>query len=442
MAHEQSLLRAELARALDEVASPPFRAQSMSQLLSALASGPIYGVMLSWNSMELELDRVALAEDRLQIDIVYPQPRVPGSHDLWRELLRRLIGDAVPLHPERVWSVNGSARSPAPLLKQTNVRQPRPQDRSVDRAWAEIAGNAPPAVLKWACKRCPFRTDCFDPADAAPVLDLPKLNRSLFEELRSDGIHRIADLDPADARLGRSQRRAIDAEASGCLVMDRDAVVARLDSLEWPLTFLDFEASTGLVPLLPGAAPFGQVPFQYSLQVQESPGAALRSRGYLAPDRGDWRPALARHLVRDLPRSGSIIAWGAAFEDKCLREISGWESGAESLAGARSRLFDLHPLVRDLVSHPRMRGRSGLKAVLPALTAGNGYAELEIADGRSAASAFALLRHRQSGRSPGKTPGYLERRAVRKRLMSYCELDTLALSDILTALRTTSYPPS
>lgn len=438
---EQRLLRLELATLNGEPAGKPAEARSLSEFLALLRHGPLYGIRLRWNRMDVRIDRAELIDGAVQTDTIYPQPRVPGSHQLWLELLRRILGTGVSLLPPRTWTVDANARRPAPLLQEVRPRLGKPQDRALDRAEAIIFGQEPPAELKWACKRCPFRWQCFSPDEAQPILDLPKLNRGLYEELVQEGVRLISELDPEDVRLGRSQKRAIQAASAEALVMDEPGVQARIQQLQWPVSFLDFEATTGLVPLLPGTAPFAQVPFQYSIQVQLEPGGPLQRKEFLAPLSGDWRPGLARRLSRDLPRAGSIVAWGAAFEDKCLREISGWDPKASWLKDARARLFDLHPLVRDLVSHPAMRGRSSLKAALPALGNSAGYSELPIADGRAAASAFALLRLARAGEhAPGT--GVLQRLAIRRQLRNYCALDTRALSEILTALRTTSYPPS
>jgi hypothetical protein len=77
--------------------------------------------------------------------------------------------------------------------------------------------------------------------------------------------------------------------------------------------------------------------------------------------------------------------------------------------------------VRDHVYHPAFGGRFGLKKVLPALVPKLGYADLDIQDGGTAAAMLeALLLDEERFTAT-------ERKTWRKRLLAYCERDTLAM---------------
>jgi len=94
-----------------------------------------------------------------------------------------------------------------------------------------------------------------------------------------------------------------------------------------------------------------------------------------------------------------------------------------------TRLFDLHPVVRNTYYHPEFRGSFSIKSVLPVLVPGMGYNDLEIPDGQ-AASVNYMQALRNSDRR--------ERQRTFRNLRAYCERDTLAmvrLREALEALR-------
>jgi hypothetical protein len=83
-------------------------------------------------------------------------------------------------------------------------------------------------------------------------------------------------------------------------------------------------------------------------------------------------------------------------------------------------VVDLLPLVRDHVYHSGFRGSFSIKAVLPALVSGLGYDDLEVRDG---ATASALLEALLLGDVQPKEA----RIDLRRKLLGYCERDTLAM---------------
>ena len=84
---------------------------------------------------------------------------------------------------------------------------------------------------------------------------------------------------------------------------------------------------------------------------------------------------------------------------------------------------------RDVYRWP-MRGSYSIKEVLPALVPGLSYQGLEIADGMAAMQAY----HEMCAMAPG---GELEE--LRRALLDYCRLDTLAMVRILEVLREIAY---
>jgi predicted RecB family nuclease len=110
-----------------------------------------------------------------------------------------------------------------------------------------------------------------------------------------------------------------------------------------------------------------------------------------------------------------------------------WQNSTQHpLAGRikkiQSRLFDLLPVVRNHVYHPRFGGSFSLKYVLPALVPDMTYEGMEVADGTDAGLAWESLIRGGLDQT--------ERDRIRKALLDYCGQDTLALVRLLEKLQT------
>jgi predicted RecB family nuclease len=93
----------------------------------------------------------------------------------------------------------------------------------------------------------------------------------------------------------------------------------------------------------------------------------------------------------------------------------------------QSRLWDLFPVIRNHVYHPRFAGSFSLEGVLPALVPEMTYDDMEVADGTDAGLAWeSLLRGGLD---------QVERERTRKALLDYCGQDTLAMVRLLERLR-------
>ena len=93
---------------------------------------------------------------------------------------------------------------------------------------------------------------------------------------------------------------------------------------------------------------------------------------------------------------------------------------ADPLLAVVGRLYDLHALTRQNYYHPNMLGSWSIKAVLPTIAPELDYSTVgEIHEGGAASEAFLELL------DPTVSP--VRREALRKALVDYCKLDTLAL---------------
>lgn len=306
-----------------------------------------------------------------------------------------------------------------------------------NRLWDQIA----PLLLRrskpsphwcWECRDCEYFADrCVGVGIPDPIFQLPRLRENKFTELTAMGVTRISAI-PADYELSDSQQGAATAIRTKLPQIDATEIRSALNSLEWPIGYLDFETLMTAVPLYPDVAPHEQLVTQYSLHVEASPGSELAHREYLADHARDCREDLAIRLIRDTAACLTIVVY-SSFEKTTIRGLTKLlPTFAPELAGLGGKLFDLEPVVRRGLVHPEFRGRSSIKVVLPVLAPDLSYADLNIGDGGAAVAAFAKL---ASGEVTEE-----EIRAVRSALLEYCKLDTLAMVRVLRSLYLHAHP--
>ncbi len=267
---------------------------------------------------------------------------------------------------------------------------------------------------------CAYREECWAFLPEDPVTDLSGDHAGLRWQLVKSGVLSLADI-PDDAALSAKQKIQREAVRGGRPHRDEAALSAFLGRLRWPLAFLDVEALSSPVPWYDGTSPFEEVPVQFSLHIQREPGGPLEHHDFLAEGPDDPRPALSAALRACLPAEGSIVAYHAPLERRCLQAVadsSCWEK----------RLVDLMDPFRSFAWHGAgQRGGISLKQVFPAVT-GRSHAGLLIQDGLAAARAFAAAEFGSLSAD--------ERREVRAALRDYCRTDTLAMAGVVDALGT------
>lgn len=272
---------------------------------------------------------------------------------------------------------------------------------------------------------CPLHDQCWKFLPESNVTTLYRGGAKGFT-LLADGINHVKDI-PDGFPLTQNQEIQRQAALSGRPRVDKHAINAFLDQLEFPLSYLDFETFSTAIPLFHGIRPYQQIPFQYSLHIVRSPGAEPEHHSFLA-ESGDPRPEFVRRLHDTLPEEGSVVVYNASFELGRLKECSELLPAYQTwLAEIQSRVLDLLLPFRGFrYYHPQQNGSASMKVVLPALT-GRTYDDLEIKEGGAASSEYLRV-HFGDVREE-------DRQRVRRALEAYCGLDTDGMIWIVDALR-------
>ena len=209
--------------------------------------------------------------------------------------------------------------------------------------------------------------------------------------------------------------------------INRNAIEDLLNSLKYPLYFIDYESCQYAIPEIEGTKAYQQIPFQYSLHIIESEGAPVQHREFLAEaDDENLIRNFAECMIRDMPENSSVIVYNKTFEATRNKEIGEMYPDLKSeMERFNSNIVDLMIPFRNRDYYTKeMKGSYSIKYVLPALYPDDpelDYKELSlIHKGDEASNAFLTLKD--------KSPE--EQKEVRKALLEYCKLDTLAMVKI------------
>lgn len=271
---------------------------------------------------------------------------------------------------------------------------------------------------------CDFQGYCRQHIPENSVFDLRKKGVNKYRLYRQ-GIIEMKDI-PLDI-LNKSQRLQVEAFLNKADKIDKIAIQTFIDKLFYPLCFLDFETFYTAIPLFDGTRPYQQVPFQYSLHIQENEATELKHFEYLAEPRKDPRRELLIKLIESIPMKSCIITY-TDFEAERLHDLAEW------FPKYKDRIESLIKNIRDLslpfqkmdYYHWQMNGSYSLKEVLPVLVPEMSYKGMAISNGGMAMDAyFAMSRSSDQG----------EIESIRRNILEYCKLDTLAMVRILERLQ-------
>jgi hypothetical protein len=194
--------------------------------------------------------------------------------------------------------------------------------------------------------------------------------------------------------------------------------------LQYPLFFFDFETVMYGIPEFNYSRPYQQIAFQYSLHKQSGPGAELFHFAFLGDGDNDPRPALIDQLICELGTEGSILVWNITFERTILNKLAiDFPEYKWPLECIIERMVDLMPPFKKngSVYSEAFKGKYSLKVVLPVIVPELSYSELNIREGMTASFKYGQMKDLEVD----------ARDQLRRDLLDYCHLDTLAMVKVL-----------
>lgn len=278
---------------------------------------------------------------------------------------------------------------------------------------------------------CRYKEYCHRDICEPSIFDIHRLAAKTKYQLYSQGIVSYEDIIREQPKLSDKQWRQVTAFYNDePPSIDKPAIREFLNTLSYPLYYLDFETYQQAIPQFDGVKPYMQIPFQYSLHVQSEINGPLKHYEFLGKEGTDPRRALAESLCSRIPVNVCSLAYNMSFEKTVIKNLAGL---FDDLSG---HLMNIHDNMRDLMVPfqkqsyycKEFQGSYSIKWVLPAMCKGDPELDYhgldEVHNGSEAMAAFAGLAEH--------SPDEIQR--IRKNLLAYCRLDTLAMVKILEKL--------
>lgn len=299
---------------------------------------------------------------------------------------------------------------------------------------AAMQKNEPEIDISGHCNNpyeCAYKSWCFRHLPKNNVFNIGwSMWGSKKEEAYKSGFLSFEDVIAGGVRLSEKQNRQIMTELYNLPPqIDKTALCEFLSGIRYPLYHLDFETFQQAVPLWDDVSPYVQIPFQYSIHIQDKPCGEATHKEFLAKEGQDPRRTLAEQLCADIPIGVCVIVYSMGFEKGRIKELANlFPDLADRLLSINDNMVDLAAPFRSGAYYCRKMGGSySIKSVLPALFPNApelDYKALEIQNGITAMTVYATL-HEQSADEIAKT---------RQALLDYCRLDTYAMVKVLGKL--------
>ena len=277
---------------------------------------------------------------------------------------------------------------------------------------------------------CGFFKYCSKHIPTPSVFDLYRMRFSDKLKYYRQGM--ISYDDVKNEKLTPVRRIQVDSGLANTPHIESDKIKEFLNTLTYPLYFLDFETMQQVVPEYEGTKVYQQITFQYSLHIIEKEGGELIHKEHLGISGSDPRRALAEQLCNDIPMNVCTLAYNKSFECTRIKELAGWYPDlAEHLLNIKDNIKDLFdPFAAGQYYLPAMGGSFSIKVVLPTLFPNDpslDYHNLEgcVHNGTEAMTIFPKIQFMDPE----------EQAKTRKALLAYCCLDTFAMVKIWEKLR-------
>jgi hypothetical protein len=249
-----------------------------------------------------------------------------------------------------------------------------------------VSSTEPEVAIGKQCKTpfaCDFISYCWQMVPDYSVYHL--FNGRKLDDLLARGIVDVTDI-PDDLDLTPRQAIEVSAFKNNNIYAEIDQLNQFLESLIYPLYFLDYETIMPAIPLFDGTRPYQQVPFQFSLHIQKVKGGSVTHREFLYTASGDPRPCFVEQLTNDCGDTGSVVVYNRGFEAGVNRSLAeAFPDKSIALSSINDRMVDLLvPFRSRTIYHPHMYGSASLKSVLPAFVSDLSYDGMSIADGQTA----------------------------------------------------------
>ena len=291
-----------------------------------------------------------------------------------------------------------------------------PSVRASLAAMLALGQTIPTISLASVCTKCDYLPFCATLHSPQDIYYLPGIRQKEMVNYRSQGINEIGQMEASSnvVRSIQSGIPSVDSKLKGIL-----------ESIVYPIHFVDFEAFMPMLPRYPGCHAYETIPFQWSNHILETLSSSIRHEEYLHNEDTDPRPRFAETLLQSLDGAGTILYY-APYEQTQANSLAALEfgGGQELVHAFKTKGLDLCKVIKQNYYHPAFGKSYSIKRTLPVLVPELSYETLPINNGE-----LAMIEYERMLATVEP-----ERTGIRQNLLEYCKLDTMAMVMLYRAL--------
>lgn len=277
---------------------------------------------------------------------------------------------------------------------------------------------------------CAFRKKYCVKLPPYSIFDIARISEQKLKTLIERDTYDINRISLKQFKFSAKQKLQIEVAQEQRVDIKKDEIKAVLDSLEYPLYFLDYETYAYVVPAQDGVKPYQQMIFQYSLHTVSEAGAEPIHHEYLLREKTEPVEDLIKDLQKNIAQNGgTVIVWNKGFEKSRNKETAVMlPKYANFLDSINDRVYDLMEIFsKGLYIHHAFKGKNSIKKILPVLCPELSYSDLDIQDGNAAVF--------QWHKAVNENYDDEEKATIFNALLKYCEMDTWAMVRIWEKLQ-------
>ena len=246
------------------------------------------------------------------------------------------------------------------------------------------------------------------------------MSKKKLAELIDSSIFLIDDV-PEDFLLSEKQRNQVTATQLDKVFINKNEISNFLKNISLPISFLDYETFAAGIPRFANFSPFNQITFQFSLHVLEEKGKEPKHAEFIFTDNKNPDEEFILALKEKLPSKGSVLTWNKSFEMGRNKDLAKRNPEyKEFLEEVNSRIVDLMDIFSEQhYIHPKFKGKTSIKYVLPVLAPELSYKVLDIQEGATASDTWNKIVKGEFSEE--------EKLKQVENLKIYCKLDTYAM---------------
>ena len=246
------------------------------------------------------------------------------------------------------------------------------------------------------------------------------MSKKKLEELIDSSVFLIENV-PEDFPLSEKQKNQVRATQLDEVFIKKDEINAFLKNISMPISFLDYETFAAGIPRFAGFSHFNQITFQFSLHILEEKNKEPRHAEFIFTEDKNPDEKFILALKEKLPSQGSVITWNKSFEMGRNKDLAKRNPKHKAfLEELNSRIIDLMDVFSEQhYIHPKFKGKTSIKYILPVLAPELSYKALHIQEGAAASDSWNKIVKGEYSKE--------ERLEKIEQLKTYCKLDTYAM---------------